>query len=130
TRLPGADMNTLDEQELKLRAARLQGAEQGFWALKEATLDLERCVVGFADDIRRLEAGQIRALRWTVGSILALGLILGGSGCGLLLGQAAGRRALASRLAATVAVIEVEVDAMARAVGALAARAEATERAA
>ena len=123
-------MNTPDEQELKLRAARLQGAEQGLRALKEATLDLERRAAGFADDIRRLEAGQIRALRWTVGSILALGLILGGSGLGLLLDQAAERRALDSRLAATIAAIEAEADAMARAVGALAARAEATERAA
>lgn len=123
-------METPSEHELKLREARVQGAEQAVQALKDATLELERRAAQFATDIRRLEDGQARLLRWTVGAILALGLILGGAGIALLLDQGEERRALDLRLSGQLDAIRARADTLAGDVAATAEQARLTGQAA
>jgi hypothetical protein len=123
-------MESPNEHELKLREARVQGAEHGIQALKDATLELERRATQFDADIRRLEDGQASTIRWTVGSILGLGVILGTFGIVLLLNQAGERRELDARLASQIESIRAQTDIMAESVAALTGRSESTDQAA
>lgn len=123
-------MDTPTTEELRLREARIQGAEQGVQALKAATLDLERRAVQFDADFRRLEASHASMLKWTVGSILALGAILAAVVTVLLLSQWEARRELDTRLATEITGLRAQAGAIERTVAALALDAQTTEQSA
>jgi len=123
-------METPSDEELKLREARVQGAEHGVQALKQATLDLERRAAQFDIDVHRLEDKQASTLKWTVGSILALGAILASVGIALLMYQADARRDLDARLASEISSLRAQADQIERTVTALDLNARSTEEAA
>ncbi|MEZ5667436.1 MAG: hypothetical protein R3F55_08400 [Alphaproteobacteria bacterium] len=118
------------EQELRLREARVEGAEQALDALRQATLALERRAAGFDAEVRRLQDRQGGALRWTVGAILGLGGILAAVAIVLITGEAAERRSLDARLTAELAGLSARIDSIDATLARLAAQASATEAAA
>lgn len=95
-----------DEKELRLREARVEGAEHAIQALRDASLDLQRTVDGLERDLRSLENRQARHLYWTLGTILGLGGIITAIVITLTVQQSGERRALDMRISDGLAVLQ------------------------
>ena len=112
-------MQTPTVEELKLREARVQGAEQAISALKEATIELDRRAAAFDADIQRIESRQAGNLKWTIGAILGFGAILATVGVVLLIAQIDERRSLDSRITAEITTTRQQIEAIERDVNTL-----------
>ena len=115
------------EEELRLREARVDGAERAIAALKEASLDLERRAAQFDDDIKRIHDKQNATLRWTIGAIIGFGATLAAIGIVIVTGESAERRALDNRISDSLAGMRLEAGTTATAMADLAVRTRATE---
>lgn len=107
-------METPSVEELKLREARVQGAEQAISALQEATRALERRAAAFDENMRRIERRQIGNLKWTIGTFLGLSAVLASIGIVILLNQEDERRTLDALIAAEVTATRQGIEAMER----------------